>query len=152
MRVIEIITIGLPFCVFKFILGMLLVTRPGFHMLGGALAILAVVDGLINLANLGSLLARGKRAAAPCLTAAVAGYWPGKVSQSAREDIGISLDVLLAMSIVAYVIGSGAITQLEPQRALVWNVCVILNVMGAGLSRLSRSISRAAAGDRRARS
>jgi len=150
MPAIEVITIGLPFCIFKYILGMWLLTHPGLHLIGGALVVLAVIDGLINLANLCSLLARGKRAAAPCLTAVIAGRWPGKASQSAREDIGISIDVLLAMSIVAYVIGSGIITHLEPRRALVWNVCVILNVMGAGLSRLSRSISRAAAGDRRA--
>ena len=56
------------------------------------------------------------------------------------QDLGNSIDVLLSFSLVAIVIGGGFIKQLTPDHLYLWNLAVILNVFGAGSSRLTASI------------
>jgi len=61
-------------------------------------------------------------------------------ARSKWQDLGNSLDVLLSFILVAFVIGVGAIGEFKAEYLLIWNVAVVLNVLGAGSSRLTTSI------------
>ena len=65
-----------------------------------------------------------------------------KIKTELTEDTGESLDVLFSFLIIAIVIGSGAIASFSPHMLLLWNISVILNIMGAGSIRLFNSIKR----------
>ena len=126
----EIITIGIPFCIFKIILGRQIGFTP--------LLVLGVADLAINLINLLSVLGRGRRALKSCSVALIANFLKRKQVDQVNEwhDLGNALDVFLSFIIVAYVIGSGLIAALDATSLQVWNVAVILNVLGAGYARL----------------
>jgi len=51
-----------------------------------------------------------------------------------------SIDVLLSFGLVALVIGGGRLRGMPPAQLTAWNACVILNVLGAGLSRFGESL------------
>lgn len=144
MQLLEVVTVGLPFCAFKILAGLWLFER-GFaaRLLGGGLLLLGVLDLLMNLANLFSLAFLRRRVLEPCLFAKLAGFLHTPASPAwTWQDLGNSLDVLLAMSIVAYMIAAQALPGFPEGRRLLWNVCVILEIMGAGMSRFSGSLRR----------
>lgn len=131
--IFEIITIGIPFCIFKIILA----REIGFS----PLLVLGVTDLAINLINLLSVLGRGHRVLKSCSIALIANFIKRKQVDQINEwhDLGNALDVFLSFVIVAYVIGSGLIGMLDSSSLQVWNVAVILNVLGAGYARLLSS-------------
>ncbi|MBI2362019.1 MAG: hypothetical protein HYV15_01360 [Elusimicrobia bacterium] len=144
MPLLEVVTVGLPFCVFKLLTGLwLLDGGAGARALGWALLVLGGLDLLINTANLLSLVFLRRRALEPCLFA-MAAKALGRSSGPAWtwQDLGNSLDVLLAMSIVAYMIAVQAQAGFPEARRHLWNACVILDVMGAGLTRFGGSLKR----------
>ena len=65
---------------------------------------------------------------------------PSIDSKSKWQDLGNSLDVLLSFTLVAFMIGGGAIKSIPEDQLAVWNLSVVLNVFGAGYSRLAGSI------------
>ena len=67
-------------------------------------------------------------------------------------DLGIALDVVLSFVLVALVIGFGLLAELPPTLLPVWSFAVVLNVLGAGISRLSSSVEALTAPGRRASS
>ncbi len=155
MKSIEIIAVGLPFGYFKVITGLrVLEWFPTVAFVGWALIALGCIDLLINTVNLFGFLVLKRRLFDTCFFAAVGRL----LRQSASpiwtwQDLGISVDTLLAMSIVAYMIGSNAFSSFPETQLKIWNVCVILNVLFAGFSRLRGSIMRVSEGlpiDRRA--
>ena len=136
----EILTIGLPFCVFKIVTGLHLVSVSN-PFTGGALVALGVLDTGLNLGNLLTFVF-GKPRILPvcCLTGLTA--WILRKKPHAREkrmDLGNSIDMAVALVLVAGMVGFGRIGALPPDHILVWNVAVVLNVLGAGLSRLNSS-------------
>ena len=134
MECLEIITIGLPFCVFKVITGLF------FHQ--SWLIGLGLVDVLINLMNFVSLLFYKKRIFDACFFSFLVRLIkkPEMKMKPQWQDLGNSIDVLLSFTLVAYVIGGGFIKMLPPDHLSIWNLSVILNVFGAGSSRLTTSI------------
>ena len=134
MQCLEIITIGLPFCVFKIVSGLF------FHQYW--LVGLGIVDSFINMINLVFLILQRKRIFDACLLSLLVRLIkkPSDQLKSQWEDLGNSIDVLLSFSLVAYVIGGGFIKQLPLTHLSIWNISVILNVFGAGSSRLTTSI------------
>ena len=138
VELLEVLTIGLPFCGFKVIGGLSVV---GVSPLGWLLVGLGVIDALINLANLVGLLARGRRPFAAC-TFAVALSPLSKRGRPVHtwRDLGNSLDVLLSFSLVAFMIADARLGALPSQQLATWNACVILNVLGAGLGRFGQSL------------
>ncbi|MDE2290899.1 MAG: hypothetical protein KGL53_02345 [Elusimicrobia bacterium] len=148
MELLEVLTVGLPFCAFKALVGLSLQGAAApWRALGDALLALGAVDLLLNLANLAGLLARRRRVVDACLLGLAAKPLVRRPGPSWRkEDLGNSVDVLLAMSLVAYMIGAGRLGGLAPGPLAVWNVSVILNVLGAGLLRLAGSWRSLSAG------
>jgi hypothetical protein len=65
---------------------------------------------------------------------------PNLEKKNKWEYLGNSIDVLLSFTIVAFMVGGGYIPQLSPQQMTIWNISVVLNVLGAGLGQLTNSI------------
>lgn len=134
MQYLEILTIGLPFCAFKCL--------TGLHFRHYPLLVLGVIDFFINLINLISLVILKKRVLDACFLSFLVRLIkkPTSDAKSKWQDFGNSLDVLLSFILVAFVIGTGAIGAFGSDYLMIWNVAVVLNVLGAGSSRLTASI------------
>jgi hypothetical protein len=132
LDLLEVITVGFPFCAFKFIVGQHLV-RTGNHLIGYPLLALFVIDTLINGVNLIALLIRRKRAMNACLFSIKAQHG------SNQEDFGNSIDMLFSFALVAYMVGMQYLGGLNDLERPIWNIAVVLNVLGAGISRLTHS-------------
>lgn len=136
MDLLEVLTVGLPFCGFKVIAGLSLGGVPGGLLVG-----LGVLDAAINGINLLGLLVNRRRPMAACALALAAGLVRKPAAPRQKWlDLGNSLDVLLAFVLVALMIGSGRLAGMTAERLAVWNACVILNVLGAGLGRFGASL------------
>lgn len=135
MALLEVLTIGLPFCGFKVLAGASLGGPAGLILVA-----LGAVDAFINTVNLIGLLAHRRRPLPVCALALAAGAAGGSVPLAKRRELGASLDVLLSFILVAAMVGAGRIALLPPARLSAWNVCVILNVLGAGLGRFGASL------------
>ncbi len=136
----EVLTVGLPFCGFKILAGLSLTSSP-LRPLGFLLIALGAVDVIINAVNLAGLLFYGRRPMAACTLALATAPFRGPSSSLSKwRDLGNSLDVLLAFALVALMIGFGRLRLMPPDRLAAWNICVILNVLGAGLGRFGASV------------
>lgn len=144
MQVLEVITVGFPFCAFKIMTGLWLQGGgPAARLAGWALLALGTLDLVINTVNLVGLAALRRRVVEPCVLAMGAGLLRKPTSPAwTWQDLGNSLDVLLAMSLVAYMIAVQALAGFPEGMRHLWNACVILDVMGAGLSRFGGSLKR----------
>lgn len=131
----EVVTVGLPFCAFKLLTGLVLLQLPAFRVLGFLLLACGAVDLLINLLNVGSLAFTGRRVLGVCLTDVL-------LRSRERTDLGIALDVFLSFGLVAVVIGGGLLLRLPGWALACWNAAVILNVLGAGIGRLLSALRR----------
>lgn len=134
MELLEVLTVGLPFCGFKVLAGL---AFGGWA--GRALAALGAVDAAINLANLAGLLAARRRPFPVCSLALATGTF-GSAPLAKRRELGASLDVLLSFILVALMIGLGRLRAMPSAHLAAWNACVILNVLGAGLGRFGASV------------
>lgn len=134
MQFLEIITIGLPFCAFKCL--------TGLHYHQHWLLSLGIIDLIINLTNLLSLALKKKRVIDACFLSLIVRLVkkPQDHMLPHWQDLGNSLDVLLSFILVAYVIGMGDIGSFGKEELMIWNIAVVLNVIGAGSSRLTNSI------------
>lgn len=134
MFIVEIITIGLPFCAFKIVSGLFFDQKW--------LLTLGVIDLVLNTINLLALPVLKRKVVDTCFFAFLVRAFkrPHPSIQSKWEDIGNSFDVLFSFLLVAFVIGGGFIPQLPYEFLMIWNISVILNVIGAGSSRMSAAI------------
>jgi hypothetical protein len=145
MDLMEVTTVGLPFCAFKVLAGLTL-HKAALSAAGkGAglfLVALGVGDLVINGLNFLSLAILRRR----ILPACVFSLATSPLHASTRHpewrwaDFGNSLDVLVSFSLVAIMIGGGGLQSLSSKGMLVWNLSVIFNVMGAGLTRVKQSL------------
>lgn len=144
MPILEVITVGFPFCAFKIMTGLWLQGGgPAARLVGWALLSLGSLDLLINAVNLVGLAALRRRVVEPCVFAIGASLLRKPSSPAwTWQDLGNSLDVLLAMTLVAYMIAVQALAGFPEGMRNLWNACVILDVMGAGLSRFGGSLRR----------
>lgn len=144
IELLEVLTVGLPFCGFKILTGLSLAepaAAASFRPLGALLICLGILDGLINGINLVGLLVHARRPMAACSLSLATRPWrtqPGSLQK--WRDLGDSMDVLLSCALVALMIAFGRLVSMPPDRRLAWNACVILNVLGAGLGRFGDSV------------
>jgi hypothetical protein len=127
MQFLEVLTIGIPFCVFKILTGLFYGQQW--------LVALGVLDAAINLVNMIGIIFFKRRLLSACLLSLI-------VSSFKRhwEDLGNSLDVALAFCLVALMIAYGNLGKLPQNHLTYWNISVVFNVLGAGLSRITSSI------------
>ncbi len=141
METLEVLSVGLPFCVFKVAAGVAL-RCGGCRAAGAALIALGAVDLLFNGANLAGLILIRRRVLDACLLSFVARSFqqPARKSRRTLQDLGNSLDVLVSFSLVAYMVGAGRFRVLTPGLLTFWNAAVVCNVLGAGLVRFTESV------------
>jgi hypothetical protein len=130
----EIITIGFPLCGFKVITGLF------FNQYW--LIALGAIDLFINIVNLLSLIFLKRRLFDACLLSFLVRLIkrPNINAKPQWQDVGNAADVFLSFTLVAYVIGGGFIKLFPSDHVVIWNISVVLNVLGAGYGRLSKSI------------
>lgn len=144
VELLEVLTVGLPFCAFKLLTGGLMVSITGpAPAIGVPLLGLGIADLGINAVNAGGLALSGRRPLPPCTLAAITRALRGSRPVWVWQEVGASMDVLLSMSIVAGIIGAGWIPLFSPRSLDLWNLAVITNVLGAGVARLGASLAQA---------
>lgn len=140
-RLFEVVTVGLPFSTFKLIAGLHLTPGPtmAVHLFGVAVAVLGAIDLTLNVTNIVGLLVRGRTIGPLCLLHGVIGRRRGP----ALEELGLATDTIVAFLVVAGMIAWSRLPLLPPTQGTIWNVAVILNVLGAGALRLRDAVTRA---------
>lgn len=135
LRIIEVITTGLPFCAFKIV--------AGSHYELPWLSLLGYIDLAFNLVNLSLLLIYQDKKVDSCFFSFVFQKLMKKRLQKEHgQDLGEAFDVIVSFSIVAYVIGTGDIAKVSPWWTQFWNIAVVFNVLGAGYFRFHSSINK----------
>ena len=129
--ILEIITVGLPFCTFKLLAGVLL-GRWGVPFFA-----LCALDLVCNLGNLVSVPLVGRRVFPVC-TVNLLLQCLGRRGQ-AWQEMASAVDLFLSFAIVAIVIGAGFLKRFSPVEMCAWNVAVIANVLGAGLFQINQA-------------
>lgn len=138
LHLLEITTVGIPFCVFKLLLGGVLAAMPAWRALGVAIVALGMIDLVLNAANF-TLTLVGRESPVPVCTA----QWLVDRARHRRQpwrELGLSVDAMLSFTLVASMIGFGLLARLSRADLGTWNVCVVLNVLGAGLGRLAETV------------
>lgn len=137
-RLLEVLTVGFPFCAFKVLTGLVLLGFRGGSFAGGVLVAVGAIDLLLNLIAL-AYAALGRGNALPVCAAQwlVARRGAGR---SSWWRLGLSVDTMFAFTLVALVIGLGWLAHLSRPALAAWNLSVVFNVLGAGLGRLAESV------------
>jgi hypothetical protein len=142
-ELLEVLTVGFPFCTFKAGVGLWALGR-GWTALAAPLLVLAAADAVLNAVNLGALLALRRRVVSACVLSAVTLRWSPfpRSTHAWLVDFGNSLDVALSFALVAGMVGSGGLGELPAPWLRAWNAAVVLNVLGAGLGRMGSTLER----------
>jgi hypothetical protein len=124
------LTIGVPFCVFKLIFG-LLALRAGASsfvlcILAGLIIAWALADLIMNLVRIFFHLS-GRVAPVEYCTIAQAGRLFKK------PGLFLAIDTLFSFSIICFVLWSGWITQLSPQETYFWYAATTLNLISVSV-------------------
>lgn len=137
--IVEALTVGLPFGAFKTLAGISVWTHwPALRPLGIALFALAGLDALLNLLNVAAVGLNGRRWLPVCTFQVIT----LRVRPSHRSaEIGTALDVLVSFLLLAAMIALGFLGDLTPFQKQVWDVAVILNVLGAGALRFADAVA-----------
>ena len=122
-------TVGLPFCAFKLLTGLVLI-GTALAPLGVALIALGAIDLVLNALNLATLLTARRRVSGVCLADVLLGRG------AAERELALAIDMFLSFTLVAAVVGFGLLLRLPGWALATWNLAVVLNVLGAGIGRL----------------
>ncbi len=139
--ILSILTIGFPFVGYK-VLGGIVISRL-YHdsWIADVLALLfivwGVIDFLLNAVSLHAVSCRGNLHYPVCLLSVVSKKHP---VLSKWRDSGEALDIMLSFMIVAVVVGQNLFVFMDGAQIKLWNVCTVVNVLGAGIARLGASI------------
>jgi hypothetical protein len=122
------ITIGLPFCIFKYLFGLLAI-RAGtgqsifFLIIFGQIVIIwAAIDFLMNLTRILFNLLRRRPMVEFCLIAQI-----GRIFK--RPALFLAIDTLLSFSIICLVLWSGWIRNLSLYESYLWYAATTLNLI-----------------------
>jgi cation transport ATPase len=122
----QALTIGVPFCIFKLLFG-LLALRAGslsvpLFVLGWLVIVWALADLLMNLARVFFHLA-GREAPLEYCTIAQA----GRIFK--RPRLFLAIDTLITFSIICFVLWSGWIVRLSQEESYLWYAATTLNLI-----------------------
>ena len=126
------ITIGIPFCIFKYLFGLLAV-RVGLGqgnffliLLGRIVIIWAAIDFFMNLARILFNLLSRRPMVEFCLIAQI-----GRIFK--RSSLFLAIDTLLSFSIICFVLWSGWIKNLNLYESYLWYAATTLNLISISL-------------------
>ena len=135
------LTIGIPFCIFKLIFGLMAIREktpgfPFFPALGGLVVIWALADLLMNSGrSLLDLLHR--QAGFEYCTIAQLGQIAG------RPAVFLAIDTLISFSIICTMLWTGWIAQMSPVESVLWYAATTMNLISLSLVSLYNEIRRA---------
>jgi hypothetical protein len=138
LHTLEVATVGLPFCAFKLIMGRLLLRFEHAHAAGVALLVLGAIDVGLNLVNLLFTLGGQPGRIGVCTFQQLVAL--RRPADGAWREFGLSLDALFSFALVACMVGLGLLRRLAPGELALWNLAVVLNVLGAGVGRFAESL------------
>jgi len=126
----QALTIGVPFCVFKLIFGLLAlragVASVSFRVLAWLVIAWALTDLIMNLTRIYFHLS-GREAPVEYCTIAQAGRL------LKRPGLFLAIDTLLSFSIICFVLWSGWITLLGRQETYFWYAATTLNLISVSV-------------------
>ncbi|MHC4777135.1 MAG: hypothetical protein ACYTFG_01020 [Planctomycetota bacterium] len=131
------LTIGLPFCTFKFLFG-ILAWRNGLPIPGVALMVWGLVDSALNGSRVFQALRRQRPATEYCLLAQI-----GKPFGLA--PLLLPLDTFFAFTIICVVLWSGWIAQLTGAESAAWLSATTVNLLSVALMQVWAEYRRHAA-------
>lgn len=160
INVFEIIFVGFPYCIFKIIGGSLLKDHTSLviplisknimvislsDIVGLTLICLGCLDLVFNMKNFVSLLFLKRRVSFICLFSFLAYLYMRWVlhknyEKSSIDSVGASLDVLVSLSIVSFVLGFRLYLYLPLSLSVLWNFFTICTIMWAGVNRMVQSL------------
>ena len=135
------LTIGIPFCIFKLLFGMMAIREnplgiPFFPVLGWLIVIWALADLLMNTGR--SLLDLSHRQAGfEYCTIAQIGRIVGK------PTVFLAIDTLISFSLICTMLWTGWITQLSPLESFLWYAATTMNLISLSLVSLYNEIRHA---------
>lgn len=130
----QALTIGVPFCAFKLLFG-LMSTRFGLLALGYAVLLWATVDLLMNLTRVVYDLA-GRESPIEYCTIAQAGRL------FKRPRLFLALDTFLSFSIICIALWSGWIKLLSPLESYIWYAATTLNLISISIVNIWLELKR----------
>jgi hypothetical protein len=130
----QALTIGVPFCAFKLLFGLLAV-RSGLAAFGYAVILWASADLLMNFSRVFYDL-RGHESPIEYCTISQAGRIFG------RPRLFLAIDTFLSFSIICLVLWSGWIKRLNAQEAYVWYAATTLNLISISFVNIWLEIKR----------
>ncbi len=122
------ITIGAPFCVFKYLFGVLTLRQGelGQHhvlsLVGGMVMVWAGIDLVLNVLRSAFTLLGRKTAIQFCLIAQTGALFR-------RPTLFLALDTLLSFVIICFVLWSGWIVRLKPCESYLWYAATTVNLI-----------------------
>jgi hypothetical protein len=136
----QALTIGVPFCIFKLLFGILSirigVERSSFLVFFGWLTVAwASVDLFMNLARMFYHLS-GRESPVEYCTIAQAGRVFG------RPRLFLAIDTFLSFSIICFVLWSGWIKDLETIESYLWYAATTLNLISISLVNIWLELGR----------
>lgn len=121
-------TIGIPFCAFKFLFGMLALrigeerSADWLAVFGVAVVIWALIDFLMNSFHVVKALAGTKVRVEYCLLAQFGGLFK-------RQTLFLAVDTLISFAIICFTLWSGWIAKLTPLEAKLWCLATTINLV-----------------------
>jgi len=135
----QALTIGVPFCIFKLLFG-LLALRTGepdfsFHVLGWLVIIWSIADLIMNMARVVLDLAGLESFIEYCTIAQA-----GRIFSQAR--LFLAIDTLVTFSIICFVLWSGWIVWLSRYESYLWYAATTLNLISISAVNVWIELSR----------
>lgn len=129
------LTIGVPFCLFKFLFGVLAIregTESGAEwliMFGWGAITLAAIDLAMNLIRSAFELANKKALIEFCLIAQL-----GRIFR--RQSLFLTFDTFLSFTIICFVLWSGWIVELKGHETYLWYGATTINLISLAIVNL----------------
>ena len=135
----QALTIGVPFCIFKLLFGMLALrsgsNAASFFVLGWMVIAWALADLLMNLVRVFFHLT-GRAALIEYCTIAQAGRL------LKRPKLFLAIDTLITFSIICFVLWSGWIVNLSREESYLWYAATTLNLISISAVNIWMELSR----------
>jgi len=129
-----IITIGIPFCIYKFLFGVLVI-RNHQTIMGWLIIIFTLSDIAINLSRFFYILAGRRLPLAPCTLAQI-----GRIFN--LESLFTAIDKVLAFSIICFILWSGWVSLFSPLERIIWLVGTTINFVSLSVIAILTEIQK----------
>lgn len=139
--ILSILTIGFPFVGYKILAGIIinnLYSGIIAYVIAAVFIVWGFIDFFLNTISFHAVCWRGNTQYPVCLLSIVARKHH---VLSKWKDAGEALDIMLSFCIVAMVVGYALFPYLDGSQVKIWNVCTVINVLGAGIARLGATIT-----------